>query len=695
VSADSGGAIAPSATSTEVARTERGRSPFGFTFIAPLVLGSVLNPINSTMLATALVPIAESLGTDIAATGWLIAALYLTTAVAQPTLGRLVDLLGARRIFLASLGLVGAAGLCGQFASTLAGLVAVRILLGVGTSGAYPAAMRILRERGEATGSKPPRLVFGVMTVSAFSTTAVGPVIGGLLVTGFGWQSIFTVNAPLALIAALSILIWTPRDRAPAHTFGRLMKDIDLIGIALFAAFLLSLMAFLMNLKNGPLWPALAGSIVFGAGLVWHSLRRKQPFLDVRMLARNWPLSMTYLRAAAISVIVFSVYYGFAQWLQSAVGYSSAGAGLVTLPMSVVAAAASLTGARIKGLRSPFLIAVSAALAGSVGLLLVDGASPLWMIVTAITLFGVTLGTFSMATQAAVYIQAPAEEIGTAAGLQRTAQYIGAIVAASLLASIYGEHASDHGLHSLAAVAGVLSAILFVVTLLDRTLSRAAATEAAAQSSAIIPQVKEVSMPLTTLDETPALVVIDLQKGIVGLPCVHPIAAIVDRAAELARAFRERGLPVILVNVAGRAPGRTEVPFNFTPPAGWTDLVPELDQQPSDYLVTKHQIGAFYGTALEQILRRRGVTQVVLAGVATSSGVEATARNAYDHGYNVTLVVDAMTDRSADAHRYSVEMVFPRLGETATAQDVLKALAGRRPSAATTKPAERAAQAAE
>lgn len=141
------------------------------------MLGSVLNPINSTMLA--LVPIAESLGSDIAATGWLIAALYLTTAVAQPTLGRMVDLLGARRVFLASLGLVAAAGLCGQFASTLAGLVAVRILLGVGTSGAYPAAMRILRERGEAAGSKPPRIVFGVMTLSAFSTTAVGPVIGG------------------------------------------------------------------------------------------------------------------------------------------------------------------------------------------------------------------------------------------------------------------------------------------------------------------------------------------------------------------------------------------------------------------------------------------------------------------------------------------------------------------------------------
>src|SRR5580700_12333208 len=185
-------------------------------------------------------------------------------------------------------------------------------------------------------------------------------------------------------------------------------------------------------------------------------------------------------------------------------------------------------------------------------------------------------------------------------------------------------------------------------------------------------------MPLTKLDTTAALVVIDLQKGIVGLPTVHPASDIIARTAQLARAFRERGLPVVLVNVTGRAPGRTDAGApKFSFPPDWTELVPELDPQPSDYTVTKQQIGAFYGTALEQILRRHGVTQVVLAGVATSSGVEATARNAYDHGYNVTLVVDAMTDLSADAHRHSVGTIFPRLGETATTEDVIRSLTER------------------
>jgi nicotinamidase-related amidase len=182
-------------------------------------------------------------------------------------------------------------------------------------------------------------------------------------------------------------------------------------------------------------------------------------------------------------------------------------------------------------------------------------------------------------------------------------------------------------------------------------------------------------MPLTKLDTAAALVVIDLQKGIVGLPTVHPAGEIVRRAAQLARAFREQGLPVVLVNVSGRAPGRTDAGIpKFSFPADWTELVPELEQGPGDHIVTKQRWGAFLGTSLDDYLRQRGVTQVVLTGVATSAGVESTARSAYDLGYNVTLVVDAMTDRDADAHRHSVEKIFPRLGETATTGDVLKLL---------------------
>ena len=179
-------------------------------------------------------------------------------------------------------------------------------------------------------------------------------------------------------------------------------------------------------------------------------------------------------------------------------------------------------------------------------------------------------------------------------------------------------------------------------------------------------------MPLTKLDDKVALIVIDLQKAFAGMATVHPTSEIIDRSAKLARAFRDHGLPVVLVNVTGTAPGRRDIGApRFALPDDWTELVPELGQQPTDHLVSKQRVGAFIGTSLEPYLRQHKVTQVVLTGIATSAGVEATARSAHDYGYNVVLVADAMTDRDAEAHQYSVEKLFPRIGEVTNTEDVL------------------------
>jgi nicotinamidase-related amidase len=184
-------------------------------------------------------------------------------------------------------------------------------------------------------------------------------------------------------------------------------------------------------------------------------------------------------------------------------------------------------------------------------------------------------------------------------------------------------------------------------------------------------------MPITTLDPTSALVVIDLQVGVMAMTTLpYSPAAVVANAAKLARAFRARGLPVVLVNVAGLSPGRTEMPrpsLDAFPP-NWTDLAPELERQPTDVVVTKYSVGAFYGTGLDLHLRRRGATQIVLCGIATGSGVESTARGAHDRGYNLTFAVDAMADRSAEVHAHSAAKIFPRIGETGTTEDILAKL---------------------
>jgi nicotinamidase-related amidase len=186
-------------------------------------------------------------------------------------------------------------------------------------------------------------------------------------------------------------------------------------------------------------------------------------------------------------------------------------------------------------------------------------------------------------------------------------------------------------------------------------------------------------MALTILDPVTALVVVDLQKGIAGSPAVPSIKPVIDNAVVLIEAFRACRLPVVLVNVDGVAPGRTDLGPRHAGPfaADFTEFIPELGQQPDDIVVTKRTWGAFANTDLEARLKALDVTQVVVIGVATGTGVEATARQAYEQGFNVTLAVDAMTDARAEAHDYSIRNVFPRLGQTATSKDIVTLLASR------------------
>lgn len=186
-------------------------------------------------------------------------------------------------------------------------------------------------------------------------------------------------------------------------------------------------------------------------------------------------------------------------------------------------------------------------------------------------------------------------------------------------------------------------------------------------------------MTITTLDEHVALIVIDLQKGIVSLPTAQPADDIVGKASSLATAFRDADLPVVLTNVAGTAPGRTDSSGpEKSPPPDYTKLDPALNPQPKDDRVTKHAWSAFSGTDLQARMRDASVTQLVIVGISTSAGVESTAREAYDAGFHVVLPLDAMTDQNSAAQEASVSHVFPRIAETCTSQEVLDLLAQRK-----------------
>lgn len=182
-------------------------------------------------------------------------------------------------------------------------------------------------------------------------------------------------------------------------------------------------------------------------------------------------------------------------------------------------------------------------------------------------------------------------------------------------------------------------------------------------------------MPIDLLDEKSALIVIDLQRGIVPLPEAAEAERAVKQSVALIEAFHAHKQPVVLVNVNGGAPGRTDAGGHLGElPADWAEFIDELPRQDDEIVVTKRTWGAFMHTDLHQQLQDRGITQVVVCGIATSIGAESTARQAYELGYNVVLCPDAMADLDNDNHRHACEKIFPRLGQVCSSADVIELL---------------------
>ncbi|MGV9563036.1 MFS transporter [Streptomyces sp. NPDC003480] len=449
------------------ARNRRPAPPgFDRRLIAPMILGSILNPINSSMIAVALVPIGVAFGAPPAETAWLVSALYLATAVGQPVIGRLVDMYGPRRLYLTGTALVGAAGLMGALAPSLGVLIAARVLLGLGTSAAYPASMQLTRNEAERTGRDSPAGVLTALSVANQTVAVVGPALGGFLIGVGGWRTIFTVNVPLSAACLVLGALWLPR----AGARDRARRPVDLPGMALFTATLLSLMVFLMSPRLAHWWlPATAA--VAAAGFALREVRTEDPFVDLRVLGGNVPLLATYLRQFLGFTTAYGFMYGFTQWLEQGRGLHAAGAGLVLLPLSLSALTVSWMTGRREAVRTKLLVGGVVQVAACAGLLLLNSGSAVWLLLAVGAVMGVPQGLIGLANQNALYRQAAPERIASAAGLLRTFMYLGALGASAADAAFFAHGAGTAGLHELALFMAAGSAVLLLVSLLDRSLS--------------------------------------------------------------------------------------------------------------------------------------------------------------------------------------------------------------------------------
>ena len=432
------------------------------------MLGTLLNPLNSSMISVALLGVANDLHIDIPRATWLISSFYLVGATGMPLSGRLADLFGPRRVFRGGLIVVLVASVLAALAPNFAWLLVWRILQAFGSAAPSPAGQATFRAQ---TGSaRPPAQALGAVSIANNASAALGPVIGGIVVALAGWPGIFWVNVPFCLVGLLMSWRWLPPDKLdpPPRQLMAVLRELDLPGVALFTVAVVGLLAFLLSIGAVPEWWLLGAAAVAAVILVLRERGMDDPFLDVRFLAQNRRLVQVYVQFAGVSLIFYGSFFGLPLWLQQVRHFGPALVGMVVLPISGVAVLLTPVAARLiarGGLRPTLLIGACTLLVGVLLQLTLDAETAIVAMVAVTAVMGVASGFNNLGLQAAMYQFAPAARMGTATGQFQTFRYIGATLCTALLGIIFVGAATTEGLHRLAFTLAPIAVLLIVATL--------------------------------------------------------------------------------------------------------------------------------------------------------------------------------------------------------------------------------------
>ena len=409
--------------------------------VAGLSLGTALNPLNSSMIAVALVVLRADFGLDVATVTWVITSFYLTSAAGQPLMGRLADRFGPRRLFMLGMVLVAVTCALAPFAPNFAVLCVARAVMALGTAAAYPSAVVMVGALAKQANVKSTRPL-GRIQMANTSAAAVGPVVGGLLVGFVGWEALFLLNVPLALAAILLVRRFAPADGARERgSASELLRDSDIPGILAFIGSMVLVMMALLNVLPGYRWWLLGGGTLLAALFVWRELRFAPPFLDLRLLGRNRPLLLVYLGFALFSCVYYFAFFGLPQLLQEAGGYDPRVVGLLVLPLAAVSVVSTPVAVRAMdrfGVKCVLVAGVVMLMAASAAMWLLTASFAIPLVVALTALLGVPYGVASIAYNQGMYLSTRPEERGVAAGIFQTCRYLGAITATVLIGIFYG-----------------------------------------------------------------------------------------------------------------------------------------------------------------------------------------------------------------------------------------------------------------
>ncbi|MCU1519324.1 MAG: Major Facilitator Superfamily protein, partial [Pseudarthrobacter sp.] len=402
---------------------------------------------------------------------WVITAFYLTSAAGQPLMGRLADRFGPRRLFMLGMALVTVTCAAAPFAPNFALLCVARAFMALGTATAYPSAVVLVGALARQANVKSTQPL-GRIQMANTSAAAVGPVVGGLLVSLIGWQALFLINVPLALAAVLLVRRYAPADEGRERgRLSELLRDSDIPGILAFLGAMVLAMMALLNVLPGYRWWMLGGGTLLAVLFVWRELRFSPPFLDLRLLGGNRPLLLVYLGFAIFSAVYYFAFFGLPQLLQEAGGYAPGVVGLLMLPlaaMSVVVTPLAVRTIDRFGVKRVLIAGVVLLIVASGAMWLLTASFNVPLVLALTALLGVPYGVVGLASSQGMYLSTRPEERGVAAGIYQTCRYLGAISATVLIGIFYGTGVNQANWGLMVFVMLGLGVVVFVVSLLWR-----------------------------------------------------------------------------------------------------------------------------------------------------------------------------------------------------------------------------------
>ena len=434
-------------------------------FLTAVASGTMLNPLNSSMIALALHSIQKDFHLSFTTVSWLISSFYLASAVAQPVTGKIGDIFGRKKTFLTGLILVALSAIGAPLSSTFLMLLIMRLFQSIGSSAIYPAGMALIRDHIKERQAS----ALAVLSIFASAMVALGPTIGGFLIVLGNWPAIFWVNFPFIILSFLLGWFLFPKDikQDKAH-MKKLFSNLDFLGIGYFAAGMVFFLWFLLSFEGKIHYLSGVVGILFFGLFVWRELRVKEPFIDIRIFKTHPKLSMVYIQFIFLNIFFYCLFFGLPSYFQEGMGLSVQLSGLLMLFMSGISIIiSSVTGKWIdrSGVNQPIMVGSFVSIIGALAFILFFVNSSYLGIGIILSIMGLSYGIGNVVLQVAMVKESPKEIIGTTSGLFQTCRYLGSILSSIILGLIFGKEVTAENMRIIGDVLLITGIISFLMSL--------------------------------------------------------------------------------------------------------------------------------------------------------------------------------------------------------------------------------------